>query len=93
MSPVRYVSYLLGPDILKLVGTRGFEPPASPTPRVRATPAPRPDFCLVFVGADCIRPRVDAIDPYRGGQNPPRKSQYYNAQHTSHSCASQPSHI
>jgi hypothetical protein len=25
-----------------LVGTRGFEPPASPTPRVRATPAPRP---------------------------------------------------
>ena len=25
-----------------LVGTRGFEPPASPTPKVRATPAPRP---------------------------------------------------
>jgi hypothetical protein len=28
---------------IQLVGTRGFEPPASPTPKVRATPAPRPD--------------------------------------------------
>jgi hypothetical protein len=26
-----------------MVGARGFEPPASPTPKVRATPAPRPD--------------------------------------------------
>ena len=25
-----------------MVGTRGIEPPASPTPKVRATPAPRP---------------------------------------------------
>ena len=31
------------PVALEKIGARGFEPPASPTPKVRATPAPRPD--------------------------------------------------
>jgi hypothetical protein len=35
-----------------MVGTTGFEPAASPTPRVRATPAPRPENLAVSTNSE-----------------------------------------
>src|ERR1700730_16288454 len=37
MSPERSVKDLFGPYTIRLVGTTGFEPATSPTPRVRDT--------------------------------------------------------
>ena len=41
-----------------MVGTRGFEPPASPTPKVRATPAPRPVALIILPLAEQMLDRL-----------------------------------
>jgi hypothetical protein len=52
-EPARKTSWLWLPV---MVGARGFEPPASPTPKVRATPAPRPDdICVIILYAFRLR--------------------------------------